>query len=180
MAEERKVASVLQQQLLVEATNRWFKADAHLWHIGQQLGKQLTEIVSEERERLHSSGKPDSALEAVKLVARDVWAKAFGQSIDSLKTNHRGTFHLKVNAFSWASNLPQSLLMDASLDDAAHPFLQLVTGLVHGALLLLGYDCSVNASVEHLNRSNSASLPHERSIAGPPIVISLYYAQASK
>jgi hypothetical protein len=153
------VALIAHQQLLVEVTRYWHSSET-LRRIGERIGYQLAALVAEE----HGGSTAESSLDAVKLVARDVCAKAFARSVDSLKTNHRGTFHLKLNALPWAPRLPSQ-----SLDSSAEPFLLLASGLVHGALLLLGFPCDVRSSVEHLTRTDTSD--SDILADGPPIVI---------
>lgn len=113
------------------------------------MGRQLVERYSQNRPRLGEH------LEVIKFICKEVWADLFGKIIDTLKTNHRGTFVLKDSNFRWVTRLSanqqgSSAAAQSSAAELAKDFLILPCAIIRGALCHLGVDCAVSADCASL------------------------------
>nr|XP_010349253.2 trafficking protein particle complex subunit 6A isoform X2 [Saimiri boliviensis boliviensis] len=85
-------------------------------------------------------------LDVLKFLCKDLWLAAFQKQMDSLRTNHQGTYVLHDHSF------PLLLPMAAGLQylEEAPKFLAFTCGLLRGALCTLGIESVVTASVAAL------------------------------
>lgn len=71
----------------------------------------------------------------------------FNQQVDNLRTNHRGTYVLKDTDFCWLRRLSiaSGELNAGAPSELAKDYLHLPCGMIRGALVHLGVDCTVTA-----------------------------------
>ncbi|XP_003277621.1 trafficking protein particle complex subunit 6A isoform X1 [Nomascus leucogenys] len=103
------------------------------FRVGQALGERLPRETLAFREEL----------DVLKFLCKDLWVAVFQKQMDSLRTNHQGTYVLQDNSF------PLLLPMASGLQylEEAPKFLAFTCGLLHGALCTLGIESVVTASV---------------------------------
>ncbi|XP_055107172.1 trafficking protein particle complex subunit 6A isoform X2 [Symphalangus syndactylus] len=106
------------------------------FRVGQALGERLPRETLAFREEL----------DVLKFLCKDLWVAVFQKQMDSLRTNHQGTYVLQDNSF------PLLLPMASGLQylEEAPKFLAFTCGLLHGALCTLGIESVVTASVAAL------------------------------
>lgn len=121
--------------------------------IGLRLGRALAERYTQQK------GRMTEQLDVIKWACKELWSEVFRKQVDSLRTNHRGTFVLKDNQFRWTRALSADPVDGASSAsaatspaavEAAAEHLLLPCALVRGALQALGVDCTVTADPAHL------------------------------
>uniref|UniRef100_A0A8D1UYY0 Trafficking protein particle complex 6A n=1 Tax=Sus scrofa TaxID=9823 RepID=A0A8D1UYY0_PIG len=85
-------------------------------------------------------------LDVLKFLCKDLWVAVFQKQIDSLRTNHQGTYVLQDNSF------PLLVRMASGLQylEEAPKFLAFTCGLLRGTLSTLGIKSLVTASVAAL------------------------------
>nr|XP_035947459.1 trafficking protein particle complex subunit 6A isoform X2 [Halichoerus grypus] len=106
------------------------------FRVGQALGERLPQETLAFREEL----------DILKFLCKDLWAAVFQKQMDSLRTNHQGTYVLQDNSF------PLLIRMASGLQylEEAPKFLAFTCGLLRGALCILGIKSLVTASVASL------------------------------
>nr|XP_003817586.2 trafficking protein particle complex subunit 6A isoform X1 [Pan paniscus] len=106
------------------------------FRVGQALGERLPRETLAFREEL----------DVLKFLCKDLWVAVFQKQMDSLRTNHQGTYVLQDNSF------PLLLPMASGLQylEEAPKFLAFTCGLLRGALYTLGIESVVTASVAAL------------------------------
>nr|XP_033700273.1 trafficking protein particle complex subunit 6A isoform X7 [Tursiops truncatus] len=109
------------------------------FRVGQALGERLPRETLAFREEL----------DALKFLCKDVWAAVFQKQMDSLRTNHQGTYVLQDHSF------PLLIRMASGLQylEEAPKFLAFTCGLLRGTLSTLGIKSLVTASVAALPSS---------------------------
>nr|XP_058900954.1 trafficking protein particle complex subunit 6A isoform X12 [Kogia breviceps] len=110
------------------------------FRVGQALGERLPRETLAFREEL----------DVLKFLCKDVWAAVFHKQMDSLRTNHQGTYVLQDNSF------PLLIRMASGLQylEEAPKFLAFTCGLLRGTLSTLGLKSLVTASVAALPASS--------------------------
>ncbi|XP_070079122.1 trafficking protein particle complex subunit 6A isoform X3 [Equus przewalskii] len=85
-------------------------------------------------------------LDILKFLCKDLWMAVFQKQMDSLRTNHQGTYVLQDNSF------PLLIRMASGLQylEEAPKFLAFTCGLLRGTLCTLGVKSLVTASVAAL------------------------------
>ncbi|KAF6289269.1 trafficking protein particle complex 6A [Rhinolophus ferrumequinum] len=85
-------------------------------------------------------------LDVLKFLCKDLWVAVFQKQMDSLRTNHQGTYVLQDNSF------PLLIRMSSGLQylEEAPKFLAFTCGILRGALSTLGIKSLVTASVAAL------------------------------
>ncbi|XP_043292419.1 trafficking protein particle complex subunit 6A isoform X2 [Cervus elaphus] len=85
-------------------------------------------------------------LDVLKFLCKDLWVAVFHKQMDSLRTNHQGTYVLQDNSF------PLLVRMASGLQylEEAPKFLAFTCGLLRGTLSTLGVKSLVTASVAAL------------------------------
>lgn len=106
------------------------------FRVGQALGERLPRETLAFREEL----------DVLKFLCKDLWVAVFQKQIDSLRTNHQGTYVLQDNSF------PLLVRMASGLQylEEAPKFLAFTCGLLRGTLSTLGIKSLVTASVAAL------------------------------
>ncbi|XP_004401044.1 PREDICTED: trafficking protein particle complex subunit 6A isoform X1 [Odobenus rosmarus divergens] len=106
------------------------------FRVGQALGERLPQETLAFREEL----------DILKFLCRDLWVAVFQKQMDSLRTNHQGTYVLQDNSF------PLLIRMASGLQylEEAPKFLAFTCGLLRGTLCILGIKSLVTASVASL------------------------------
>uniref|UniRef100_A0A4W2GHL3 Trafficking protein particle complex subunit 6A n=1 Tax=Bos indicus x Bos taurus TaxID=30522 RepID=A0A4W2GHL3_BOBOX len=126
------------------------------FRVGQALGERLPRETLTFREEL----------DILKFLCKDLWVAVFHKQMDSLRTNHQGTYVLQDNSF------PLLVRMASGLQylEEAPKFLAFTCGLLRGTLSTLGVKSLVTASVAALpacelgwGGSHPSSVP-----GGPP------------
>ncbi|GIZ47145.1 hypothetical protein CKM354_001024500 [Cercospora kikuchii] len=112
-------------------------------NLGYRVGQGLVERFS------HTKPRPQTPLEAIKFICKDLWTILFRKQIDNLKTNHRGVFVLTDSRFQPISRM--------SVDRRAGPragedalrrgqaYLYFPCGIIRGALQGLAIEVTVTA-----------------------------------
>ncbi|XP_042825147.1 trafficking protein particle complex subunit 6A isoform X1 [Panthera onca] len=106
------------------------------FRVGQALGERLPQETLAFREEL----------DVLKFLCKDLWVAVFQKQMDSLRTNHQGTYVLQDNSFPLLIRMasgPQYL-------EEAPKFLAFTCGLLRGTLSTLGIKSLVTASVASL------------------------------
>uniref|UniRef100_A0A8D1UZC3 Trafficking protein particle complex subunit 6A n=1 Tax=Sus scrofa TaxID=9823 RepID=A0A8D1UZC3_PIG len=126
------------------------------FRVGQALGERLPRETLAFREEL----------DVLKFLCKDLWVAVFQKQIDSLRTNHQGTYVLQDNSF------PLLVRMASGLQylEEAPKFLAFTCGLLRGTLSTLGIKSLVTASVAALPACEFQGPPTPG--AGPPSPIS--------
>uniref|UniRef100_K9IWL7 Trafficking protein particle complex subunit 6A n=1 Tax=Desmodus rotundus TaxID=9430 RepID=K9IWL7_DESRO len=106
------------------------------FRVGQALGERLPRETLALREEL----------DILKFLCKDLWVAVFQKQMDSLRTNHQGTYVLQDNSF------PLLVRMASGLQyvEEAPKFLAFTCGLLRGTLSTLGIKSLVTASVTSL------------------------------
>ncbi|XP_058385547.1 trafficking protein particle complex subunit 6A isoform X2 [Diceros bicornis minor] len=106
------------------------------FRVGQALGERLPRELLAFREEL----------DVLKFLCKDLWVAVFQKQMDSLRTNHQGTYVLQDNSF------PLLVRMASGLQylEEAPKFLAFTCGLLRGTLSTLGVKSLVTASVAAL------------------------------
>uniref|UniRef100_A0AC11DV18 Trafficking protein particle complex subunit 6A n=1 Tax=Ovis aries TaxID=9940 RepID=A0AC11DV18_SHEEP len=106
------------------------------FRVGQALGERLPRETLAFREEL----------DILKFLCKDLWVAVFHKQMDSLRTNHQGTYVLQDNSF------PLLVRMASGLQylEEAPKFLAFTCGLLRGTLSTLGVKSLVTASVAAL------------------------------
>ncbi|XP_032695148.1 trafficking protein particle complex subunit 6A [Lontra canadensis] len=106
------------------------------FRVGQALGERLPQETLAFREEL----------DVLKFLCKDLWVAVFQKQMDSLRTNHQGTYVLQDNSF------PLLIRMASGLQylEEAPKFLTFTCGLLRGTLSTLGIKSLVTASVASL------------------------------
>nr|XP_020753874.1 trafficking protein particle complex subunit 6A isoform X3 [Odocoileus virginianus texanus] len=106
------------------------------FRVGQALGERLPRETLAFREEL----------DVLKFLCKDLWVAVFHKQMDSLRTNHQGTYVLQDNSF------PLLVRMASGLQylEEAPKFLAFTCGLLRGTLSTLGIKSLVTASVAAL------------------------------
>ncbi|ELR53094.1 Trafficking protein particle complex subunit 6A [Bos mutus] len=106
------------------------------FRVGQALGERLPRETLTFREEL----------DILKFLCKDLWVAVFHKQMDSLRTNHQGTYVLQDNSF------PLLVRMASGLQylEEAPKFLAFTCGLLRGTLSTLGVKSLVTASVAAL------------------------------
>jgi trafficking protein particle complex subunit 6 len=104
-----------------------------------------------------SSPRPNTPLDAIKFLCKDLWTLLFKKQIDNLKTNHRGIYVLTDNAFKPLSRMsfdtkkfPNAVNTDGTVGESSslarvQPFLFFPAGVIRGCLSALGIQATVQA-----------------------------------
>ncbi|KAF6079748.1 trafficking protein particle complex 6A [Phyllostomus discolor] len=106
------------------------------FRVGQALGERLPRETLALREEL----------DVLKFLCKDLWVAVFQKQMDSLRTNHQGTYVLQDSSF------PLLVRMASGLQyvEEAPKFLAFTCGLLRGTLSTLGIKSLVTASVAAL------------------------------
>nr|XP_035947464.1 trafficking protein particle complex subunit 6A isoform X6 [Halichoerus grypus] len=121
------------------------------FRVGQALGESPTASAGPKRLPLPPRLPQETLafreeLDILKFLCKDLWAAVFQKQMDSLRTNHQGTYVLQDNSF------PLLIRMASGLQylEEAPKFLAFTCGLLRGALCILGIKSLVTASVASL------------------------------
>ncbi|XP_055991498.1 trafficking protein particle complex subunit 6A isoform X1 [Sorex fumeus] len=106
------------------------------FRVGQALGERLSREMLALREEL----------DVLKFLCKDLWVALFQKQMDSLRTNHQGTYILQDNCFP----LLVRMAAGSQYVEEAPKFLAFPCGLLRGALSTLGIESLVSASVAAL------------------------------
>lgn len=125
--------------------------DAVLWrldNLGYRVGQGLVERFSVNKPR------PQTPLDAIKFICKDLWILLFRKQIDNLKTNHRGVFVLTDNRFQPLSRMSVDRRGGPkAVEDAlgkAQTFLYFPCGVIRGALSSLGIEVTITAETTEI------------------------------
>jgi hypothetical protein len=125
--------------------------DAVLWrldNLGYRVGQGLVERFSVNKPR------PQTPLDAIKFICKDLWILLFRKQIDNLKTNHRGVFVLTDNRFQPLSRMSVDRRGGPkAAEDAlgkAQTFLYFPCGVIRGALASLGIEVTITAETAEI------------------------------
>ncbi|XP_032341720.1 NTPase KAP family P-loop domain-containing protein 1 isoform X8 [Camelus ferus] len=110
------------------------------FRVGQALGERLPRETLAFREEL----------DILKFLCKDLWVAVFQKQMDSLRTNHQGTYVLQDNSFP----LLVRMASGQQYLEEAPKFLAFTCGLLRGALSTLGIKSLVTASVAALPASS--------------------------
>ncbi|KFO33588.1 trafficking protein particle complex subunit 6A isoform X2 [Fukomys damarensis] len=106
------------------------------FRVGQALGERLPQETLGFREEL----------DVLKFLCKDLWVAVFHKQMDSLHTDHQGTYVLQDNSFPLLVPIASGL----QYMEEAPKFLAFTCGLLCGALSTLGFQSLVTASVTAL------------------------------
>ncbi|KAF2004465.1 transport protein particle component [Amniculicola lignicola CBS 123094] len=132
--------------------------------LGYRVGLGIVERFSRDKPR------PQSPLDIIKFLCKDLWTLLFRKQIDNLKTNHRGIYVLTDNTFKPLSRMsfdtkkypntssgiggggPGGSVLGADSTGLAkaQPFLYFPAGIIRGCLAALGIQATVNAETSGL------------------------------
>mmetsp|Transcript_11252 Transcript_11252/g.33787 ORF Transcript_11252/g.33787 Transcript_11252/m.33787 type:complete len:174 (-) Transcript_11252:33-554(-) len=158
MPAKPRVAAEAGLDALTAELVRYYRAVGHgtvpaalLEAIGQRVGRALAERYTRDKPRMVEH------LDVIKWTCKELWGEVFRKQVDSLRTNHRGTFVLKDNHFRWTrsisvdpGDLGAGAAATAATAAAAADHLHLPCAIIRGALQSLGVDCAVTADPSHL------------------------------
>ncbi|GAB7323424.1 hypothetical protein MBLNU13_g05879t2 [Cladosporium sp. NU13] len=93
--------------------------------------------------------RPQTPLDSIKFVCKDLWPLLFRKQIDNLKTNHRGVFVLTDQRFQPISRVSVDRKAGVKAPEEtlsrAQAYLYFPCGIIRGALAGLGMDVTVHA-----------------------------------
>lgn len=112
---------------------------------GYNLGLRLAEVLMYKSSVTVNSRIVD-ILDIMKFVCRDVWRCLYGKQMDSLRTNHRGTFVLVVNDYSLILKMCSSKGPADTLRKA-ECYLWFPCGIIRGILASFGVEGNVFAEI---------------------------------
>ncbi|QIW98365.1 hypothetical protein AMS68_003883 [Peltaster fructicola] len=125
--------------------------DTLFWKLdqmGYRVGQGLVERFSVNKPR------PQSPLDAIKFICKDLWILLFKKQIDNLKTNHRGVFVLTDNKFPPMAKMSLDMRRGPRATEEANKraqtFCYFPCGVIRGALSGLGVDVTVTADVNEV------------------------------
>ncbi|KAF2160671.1 hypothetical protein M409DRAFT_59708 [Zasmidium cellare ATCC 36951] len=125
--------------------------EAVFWRLdglGYRVGQGLAERFSIGKPR------PQTPLDAIKFICKDLWTLLFRKQIDNLKTNHRGVFVLTDSRFQPLSRMSiDRRAGPRAVDDAlrrAQTYLYFPCGVIRGALAGLGMEVSITAETTEI------------------------------
>lgn len=150
MGKGRQCSESCLEYILAEATRHYRDnphgppPDAAMEALGFRVGRQLAERYTRDRQRLAEQ------LELMKFICRDFWTEVFRKQVDGLRTNHKGTFVLKDNAFRWLLKLSAAAEDHKGALDVAREQLVFPCALLRGALAQLGVEATVTADPSNL------------------------------
>jgi len=107
---------------------------ARLESLGFDVGQRLVEFIT-----LYTP-HPDSELDMIKFVCKEVWETLFRKQIDELKTNGNGLYLLQDLDFKLLKNASESADND---DIGKEDLLLFPSGIISGVLSRLGMRCTV-------------------------------------
>ncbi|XP_023560375.1 trafficking protein particle complex subunit 6A isoform X1 [Octodon degus] len=106
------------------------------FRVGQTLGERLPQETLGFREEL----------DVLRFLCKDLWVAVFHKQMDSLRTNHQGTYVLQDNSFRLLIPMASGL----QYVEEAPKFLAFTCGLLCGTLHTLGFQSLVTAFVTAL------------------------------
>eukprot|EP01012_Entosiphon_sulcatum_P009761 TRINITY_DN15586_c0_g1_i1.p1 TRINITY_DN15586_c0_g1~~TRINITY_DN15586_c0_g1_i1.p1 ORF type:complete len:208 (+),score=28.64 TRINITY_DN15586_c0_g1_i1:56-679(+) len=113
-----------------------------LENIGFTVGQRLIERLTKERQKELLFKE---TLDYIRFLCKEFWTDCFRKPVDSLKTNNKGLYQLKDNAFRWlrhiAPNPPQAAAGQYQRSPYDHTIFP--AGLIRGALYGLGIQAVV-------------------------------------
>ena len=135
-------------QSIDEDENKYNNILKRIRDIGIKIGTRLVNLLIFTN-NINLNFKEMDLLLIMKFICRDVWKHVFGEQIDNLKTNHRGTFYLTdldypllqsfcIETNTIPSQLNEEFIMNKE-SKLVEPFLELPVGVIKGVLLALGY-----------------------------------------
>lgn len=86
-------------------------------------------------------------LDVMKFLCKELWKALYGKQIDSLRTNHRGTYVLIDNNSRSIANL-SSANSTSEMISTAKAYLELPCGIIRGAINSLGIEAHVSAEIK--------------------------------
>lgn len=86
-------------------------------------------------------------LDVMKFLCKDLWKALYGKQIDSLRTNHRGTYVLIDNKSRSIASLSSSY-STSEMISTAKVHLKLPCGIIRGAINSLGIEALVSAEIK--------------------------------
>ncbi|KAF2205162.1 transport protein particle component [Delitschia confertaspora ATCC 74209] len=136
-----------------------------VFHRLEALGYRVGLGVVERFSRTHP--RPQTPLDIIKFLCKDLWTLLFRKQIDNLKTNHRGIYVLTDNTFKPLSRMsfdihPTNLTSATTTTTMANmkrpttglaraqPFLYFPAGVIRGSLAALGIQATVQAETSAL------------------------------
>lgn len=92
-----------QQRRRHDISERSTERDRERWGGGEKERKRSPRLIRASFST--NKPRPQTALDAIKFVCKDLWQLIFRKPIDNLKTNHRGIFVLTDNRFQPLSRM---------------------------------------------------------------------------
>jgi len=142
------------------------RVEAALERLGASVGGRLVRLAAS------SCDPPSDEQQAMTILCREFWTRAFGRRADALRTNNRGTFVVHDDAFAPMRGVP----VDASVSDRgadARAHLAVHAGCARGALEALGARASARAEIrappDARGRRAAATTSGASSTSGKPI-----------
>ncbi|KAK3710621.1 hypothetical protein LTR37_010249 [Vermiconidia calcicola] len=125
--------------------------EAMFWRLdslGYRVGQGLVERFSTGKPR------PQTPLDAIKFICKDLWTLVFRKQIDNLKTNHRGIFVLTDNRFQALSRMSVDRRAGKEVVEEgllrAGMYLYFPSGVIRGALAGLGIEATVTGETAEI------------------------------
>ncbi|KAK3717763.1 hypothetical protein LTR37_005534 [Vermiconidia calcicola] len=116
--------------------------------LGYRVGQGLVERFSTGKPR------PQTPLDAIKFICKDLWTLVFRKQIDNLKTNHRGIFVLTDNRFQALSRMSVNRRAGKEVVEEgllrAGMYLYFPSGVIRGALAGLGIEATVTGETAEI------------------------------
>ena len=119
-------------------------AEQKVENIGFDVGSRIAQKLVKDRPRL------EATLDIIKFVCKDFWYQVYRKQIDKLQTNNRGVYMLQDNRHRILARCSASPEQEASAKQLASIHAKYSSGLIRGALQILGVVASVAVEVpEH-------------------------------
>jgi trafficking protein particle complex subunit 6 len=122
------------------------KAYIVLENLGFQVGQKMAARLTKDRPRFIDN------LDIIKFLCKDFWMENFKKNVDNLRTNHKGTYVLHDSKFKFLQRI--STIDSKETEELSKNYVTFTTGLIRGALNVLGVDAVVTAEIQSLPACN--------------------------
>jgi trafficking protein particle complex subunit 6 len=105
-------------------------------------------IFKKKRLTLKDKIKINEEIDAIKFICKEFWQEIFKKPATNLKTNHKGTFVLKMDDFSYLTKLSKASIGETV--NESKKYLTFCCGLIRGGLHSLGFDTIVTSEINKI------------------------------
>lgn len=123
---------------------------------GRLIGFKLCTVLLEQHEQRMKTDATIklivSDVDKMRFLCKDIWQSLFSRNIDTLQTNHKGTYILHDRVFQWFMNVNAvDKEKEKKLKEVGFTFIE---NMISGALKRLEMDCTVTSEVKTRRRGS--------------------------